>query len=165
MSFWLFNKFMQTQIIIYVKIVVWRVTVFKYSPVVHSPSHIREGKIIFNSFMLARGIIYIGGKWYGIEPLNSSSTFEHMFYRLEDMEHIPFRCGMQNDSLHHEIKMFVKQSVKYELSSNSTSSGDKLLRVNAFLFLSCGLQSKQSPQIVPDVNGLWSSFFSMVLLV
>uniref|UniRef100_A0A663ECQ2 ADAM metallopeptidase domain 9 n=1 Tax=Aquila chrysaetos chrysaetos TaxID=223781 RepID=A0A663ECQ2_AQUCH len=56
-----------------------------------------------------RGILYIGGKWYGIEPLNTSSTSEHGFYPLEDMQDIPFRCGVLNGSLHHK-KMFVKQS-------------------------------------------------------
>lgn len=85
--------------------------------------------------MIIRGILYIGGKWYGMEPLNSSRTFEHVFYQLEDMQGIPFRCGVLNGSLHHE-KMFVKQSVKYEFLSNSTSSREKLLRVNTFLFLS-----------------------------
>lgn len=85
--------------------------------------------------MIIRGILYIDGKWYGIEPLNTSSTSEHVFYPLEDMQDIPFRCGVLNGSLHHE-KMFVKQSVKYSFLSNSTSSREKLLRVNTFLFLS-----------------------------
>ncbi|KFW97205.1 Disintegrin and metalloproteinase domain-containing protein 9, partial [Phalacrocorax carbo] len=74
-----------------------------------------------------RGILYIGGKWYGMEPLNTSSTFEHVFYRLEDMQDMPFQCGLLNGSLHHE-KIFVKQSVKYAFLSNSTSSSEKLLR-------------------------------------
>lgn len=84
--------------------------------------------------MIIRGILYTGGKWYGMEPLNTSRTFEHVFYQLEDMQNIPFQCGVLNGSLHHE--MFVKQSVKYEFLSNSTSSREKLLRVNTFLFLS-----------------------------
>uniref|UniRef100_A0A8B9QKT8 ADAM9 protein n=1 Tax=Apteryx owenii TaxID=8824 RepID=A0A8B9QKT8_APTOW len=58
-----------------------------------------------------RGILYIGDKWYGMEPLNTSSTFEHVFYQLEDVQHIPFRCGVLNDSLPHE-KTFVKHSKK-----------------------------------------------------
>ncbi|NXJ68918.1 ADAM9 protein, partial [Rostratula benghalensis] len=74
-----------------------------------------------------RGILYIGGKWYGMEPLNSSRTFEHKFYQLEDLQDIPFHCGVLNGSLHQE-KMFVKQSVKYKSLSNSTSSREKLLR-------------------------------------
>uniref|UniRef100_A0A8C3RIG1 ADAM metallopeptidase domain 9 n=1 Tax=Cyanoderma ruficeps TaxID=181631 RepID=A0A8C3RIG1_9PASS len=73
-----------------------------------------------------RGILYIGGRWYGMEPLNTSSTFEHVLYKLEDVQGIPFHCGVLNGSLEHE--MFVKQSVKYTFSSNSTSSRDKLLR-------------------------------------
>ncbi|KFQ16808.1 Disintegrin and metalloproteinase domain-containing protein 9, partial [Merops nubicus] len=74
-----------------------------------------------------RGILYIGGKWYGMEPLNTSSTFEHMFYLLEDMQDIPFQCGVLNGSLHPQ-KMFVEPSVKYAFLSNSTSSREKLLR-------------------------------------
>uniref|UniRef100_A0A8C8AA95 ADAM metallopeptidase domain 9 n=1 Tax=Otus sunia TaxID=257818 RepID=A0A8C8AA95_9STRI len=70
--------------------------------------------IILHSFMIIRGILYIGGKWYGMEPLNSSSTFEHVFYQLEDMQHIPFQCGVLN----HE-KIFVKPSMKYMFLSNT----------------------------------------------
>uniref|UniRef100_A0A8D2PZN9 Uncharacterized protein n=1 Tax=Zosterops lateralis melanops TaxID=1220523 RepID=A0A8D2PZN9_ZOSLA len=73
-----------------------------------------------------RGILYIGGRWFGMEPLNTSSTFEHVLYGLEDVQGIPFHCGVLNGSLEHE--MFVKQSVKYTFSSNSTSSRDRLLR-------------------------------------
>lgn len=106
--------------------------------------------------MLIRGIIYIAGKWYGMEPLHTSRTFEHRFYQLEDMQHIPFHCGVLNDSLHHEMQMFVKQSVKYAFSLNSTSSREELLRVNTFLFLSWGLQSKLFPQSVPVAKALQS---------
>ncbi|XP_069720060.1 disintegrin and metalloproteinase domain-containing protein 9-like [Phaenicophaeus curvirostris] len=73
-----------------------------------------------------RGLLYISGTWYGMEPLNTSSTFEHTFYRLEDTQDIPFQCGVLSGSLHHE--MFVKHSVKYTFSSNSTSSREQLLR-------------------------------------
>ncbi|KAF4787796.1 hypothetical protein TURU_167707 [Turdus rufiventris] len=73
-----------------------------------------------------RGILYIGGKWYGMEPLNTSSTFEHVLYELEDVQGIPFHCGVLNGSLEHEV--FVKQSVTHTFSSNRTSSRDRLLR-------------------------------------
>uniref|UniRef100_U3JQP2 ADAM metallopeptidase domain 9 n=1 Tax=Ficedula albicollis TaxID=59894 RepID=U3JQP2_FICAL len=73
-----------------------------------------------------RGILYIGGKWYGMEPLNTSSTFEHVLYELEDVQGNPFHCGVLNGSLEHEV--FVKQSVKHTFSSNSTSSRNRLLR-------------------------------------
>lgn len=88
---------------------------------------------MFDSFMIVRGILYIGGKWFGMEPLNTSSTFEHVLYELEDVQGVPFHCGVLNGSL--EQEKFVKQSVKYTFSSNSTSSRDRLLRVNIFLFL------------------------------
>lgn len=85
----------------------------------------------FHSFTIIRGILNIGGKWYGMEPLNASSTFEHVFYQLEDMQDIPFQCDVLNSSLHHE--MFVQQPVKYAFLSNSTSISEKLLRVNTFV--------------------------------
>ncbi|NXY81039.1 ADAM9 protein, partial [Alcedo cyanopectus] len=65
-----------------------------------------------------RGILYIAGKWYGMEPLNTSSTFEHLFYPLEDMQDIPFQCSVMNGNLHHE-KMFVEHSVKYTFLTNT----------------------------------------------
>uniref|UniRef100_A0A8B9FJL0 Uncharacterized protein n=1 Tax=Amazona collaria TaxID=241587 RepID=A0A8B9FJL0_9PSIT len=65
--------------------------------------------IIIHFFIIIRGILYIGGKWYGMEPLNTSSTFEHVFYQSEDMQDIPFQCGVLNSSLHRE-EMLVKQA-------------------------------------------------------
>lgn len=108
----------------------------KYPAVIHSSGHNHEGKndaITFHFIMIVRGILYIGGRWYGMEPLNTSSTFEHVLYELEDVQGIPFHCGVLNGSL--EQEMFVKQSVKYTFSSNSTSSRDRLLRVNILLLL------------------------------
>lgn len=109
----------------------------------------------FHSFTITRGILNIGGKWYGMEPLNTSSTFEHVFYRLEDTQDIRFQCDALNGSLHHE--MFVQQPVKYALLSNSTFSREKLLRVNTFLFL----ESKPSPQSVPAAKCVQSSCFGL----
>ncbi|XP_071605734.1 disintegrin and metalloproteinase domain-containing protein 9-like isoform X1 [Heliangelus exortis] len=74
-----------------------------------------------------RGILYIGGKWYGMEPLNTPSTSEHVFYQLADMQDTPFQCGVLTGSLQQE-KMFVEQSVKYAFLSNSTSGREKPLR-------------------------------------
>lgn len=130
--YWAFEL---TPILIWFHIIICFHIVSKYPAVIHASSH-HEGKndeIMFHSIMIVRGILYIGGKWYGMEPLNTSSTFEHVLYELEDGQGIPFHCGVLNGSLEHE--MFVKQSVKYTFSSNSTSSRDRLLRVNIFLFL------------------------------
>lgn len=75
-----------------------------------------------------RGIVYIAGKWYGMEPINTSRTLEHRFYHLEDMQHTPFHCGVLNDNLHRQMQIFVKQSVRYAFSPNNTSSREELLR-------------------------------------
>ncbi|KAJ7416473.1 hypothetical protein BTVI_35729 [Pitangus sulphuratus] len=74
-----------------------------------------------------KGVLYIGGKWYGMEPLNTSNTFEHVFYELEEEQDVPFHCGVLNGSLQLE-QMFVEQAVEYTFSSNTTSGRVKILR-------------------------------------
>ncbi|XP_013912113.1 PREDICTED: disintegrin and metalloproteinase domain-containing protein 9-like, partial [Thamnophis sirtalis] len=48
-----------------------------------------------------RGILYIGDKQYGMEPVKGSNKFEHFLYVL-DKSHEPFSCGVQNDDQYHE---------------------------------------------------------------
>nr|XP_009668869.1 PREDICTED: disintegrin and metalloproteinase domain-containing protein 9-like [Struthio camelus australis] len=110
-----------------------------------------------------RGILYIGDKWYGMEPLNTSSTFEHVFYQLEDMQHIPFRCGVLNDSLQRE-KTFVKHSVKYAFLSNSTSSGEKLLRFLLKKSDSAAVQ-KEVVELINYVDGMYRALNIQIVLV
>lgn len=74
-----------------------------------------------------RGILYVGDKSYGIEPLDGSATFEHMFYQLEHAQQTPFLCGVPNDSLHHEIH--VKNFLLHSEVSHANFSSEKLLRV------------------------------------
>ncbi|XP_030343376.1 disintegrin and metalloproteinase domain-containing protein 9-like [Strigops habroptila] len=132
-----------------------------------------------------RGILYIGGKWYGMEPLNTSSTFEHVFYQLEDMQDIPFQCGVLNSSLHHE-EMFVKQPVKYTFVPNSTSSREKLLRKkravlpqksyvelfvvvdnNRFLMKKSDLAAvqKETVELINYVDGMYGALNIQIVLV
>uniref|UniRef100_A0A8D2MFG1 ADAM metallopeptidase domain 9 n=1 Tax=Zonotrichia albicollis TaxID=44394 RepID=A0A8D2MFG1_ZONAL len=82
----------------------------KHPPFSHEVCYWKNDEIMFYSIMIVRGILYIGGKWYGMEPLNTSSTFEHVLYGLEDEQGVPFHCGVLNGSLEHE--MFVKPSEK-----------------------------------------------------
>uniref|UniRef100_A0A8U8C5Q5 Uncharacterized protein n=1 Tax=Geospiza parvula TaxID=87175 RepID=A0A8U8C5Q5_GEOPR len=105
-----------------------------------------------------RGILYIGGKWYGMEPLNTSSTFEHVLYGLEDEQGIPFHCGVLNGSLEHE--MFVKQSVKYTFSSNSTSSRDRHLRNS-----DPAAVQKETVELINYVDGMYSALNIQIVLV
>ncbi|XP_009996388.1 PREDICTED: disintegrin and metalloproteinase domain-containing protein 9-like [Chaetura pelagica] len=109
-----------------------------------------------------RGILYIGGKWYGMEPLNTSSTFEHVFYLLEDMQDVPFQCGVLNGSLHHE--MFVEQSVKYAFSSNSTSSREKLLRFVLKKSDPAAVQ-KETVELINYVDGMYRALNIQIVLV
>ncbi|XP_009324299.1 PREDICTED: disintegrin and metalloproteinase domain-containing protein 9-like [Pygoscelis adeliae] len=110
-----------------------------------------------------RGILYIGGKWYGMEPLNTSSTFEHVLYQLEDMQDIPFQCSVLNGSLHHE-KTFVKQSVKYVFLSNSTSSREKLLRFLLKKSDPAAVQ-KETVELINYVDGMYRALNIQIVLV
>ncbi|XP_019358496.1 PREDICTED: disintegrin and metalloproteinase domain-containing protein 9-like [Gavialis gangeticus] len=73
-----------------------------------------------------RGILYVGDRWYGIEPLDGSATFEHMFYQLEHAQQTSFLCGVPNDNLHHEIR--VKNFLLHSEGSHANFSSEKLLR-------------------------------------
>uniref|UniRef100_A0A8C3F092 Disintegrin and metalloproteinase domain-containing protein 9-like n=1 Tax=Chrysemys picta bellii TaxID=8478 RepID=A0A8C3F092_CHRPI len=73
-----------------------------------------------------RGILHIGGKRYGMEPVDTSATFEHLFYPLEHVQQDPFLCGVLNDNLHQEKS--VKNSLRYTNVSHSTFSREKLFR-------------------------------------
>ncbi|CAH2275186.1 disintegrin and metallo ase domain-containing 9 [Pelobates cultripes] len=41
-----------------------------------------------------RGLLHLGNGSYGIEPLESSSKFQHLIYRLEDVKKEPMVCGV-----------------------------------------------------------------------
>nr|XP_055023244.1 disintegrin and metalloproteinase domain-containing protein 9 isoform X1 [Misgurnus anguillicaudatus] len=47
-----------------------------------------------------RGIIHTGGESFGIEPLEDSSTDEHLVYRLEDVKTEPLTCGTPHFNNH-----------------------------------------------------------------
>ncbi|XP_043374145.1 disintegrin and metalloproteinase domain-containing protein 9-like isoform X5 [Dermochelys coriacea] len=73
-----------------------------------------------------RGILHIGDKQYGMEPVDTSATFEHLFYPLEHVQQDPFLCGVLNDNLHQEKS--VKNSLRYTNVSHSSFSREKLFR-------------------------------------
>ncbi|XP_039194766.1 disintegrin and metalloproteinase domain-containing protein 9-like [Crotalus tigris] len=68
-----------------------------------------------------RGILYIGDKQYGMEPVKESNKFEHLLYVL-DKSHEPFSCGVQSDDRYHE------HILKYTNVSHSLFSKDTLRR-------------------------------------
>ncbi|KAM8972436.1 disintegrin and metalloproteinase domain-containing protein 9 [Pelodytes ibericus] len=43
-----------------------------------------------------RGLLHLGNGSYGIEPLESSSEFHHLLYRLEDVKSEPMTCGVSS---------------------------------------------------------------------
>ncbi|NXL85120.1 ADAM9 protein, partial [Alectura lathami] len=120
-----------------------------------------------------RGVVYIGGKWYGMEPLDASRAFEHRFYRLEDMQHVPFRCGVLNDTLHHEMKMFVKQSVKYTFSPNTVLPQRSYVEIfvivdnNRFLAKKSDAAAvqKETVELINYVDGMYRALNIQIVLV
>ncbi|CAI5774925.1 and metalloproteinase domain-containing 9-like [Podarcis lilfordi] len=71
-----------------------------------------------------RGMLHIGSKRYGLEPVNGSDRFEHFFYALENSPHEPFSCGVPNDDHEQSTKTFLK----YTNISHSPFNSDKILR-------------------------------------
>ncbi|KAK2508901.1 hypothetical protein MC885_005722, partial [Smutsia gigantea] len=49
-----------------------------------------------------RGLLHIENVSYGIEPLQNSSHFEHIFYRLDDVHQEPLKCGVSNKDIEKE---------------------------------------------------------------
>ncbi|XP_044301564.1 disintegrin and metalloproteinase domain-containing protein 9-like [Varanus komodoensis] len=73
-----------------------------------------------------RGILFIGGKQFRMEPVNGSDKFEHYFYELDDSHQQPFVCGVPDNDLHHEQN--TESFLKYSNISNSPFNKDTLLR-------------------------------------
>ncbi|XP_072883747.1 disintegrin and metalloproteinase domain-containing protein 9-like isoform X2 [Hemitrygon akajei] len=57
---------------------------------------IRNSKVLLSTCVGIRGIIYVLEKGFVIEPLGDSSTFEHLVYRMEDLEAEPSVCGVSH---------------------------------------------------------------------
>lgn len=49
-----------------------------------------------------RGLLHIENVSYGIEPLQNSSHFEHIFYRMDDVHKEPLKCGVSNMDIEKE---------------------------------------------------------------
>lgn len=49
-----------------------------------------------------RGLLHLEDTSYGIEPLQNSSDFEHIFYRMDDVHKEPLKCGVSNKNLETE---------------------------------------------------------------
>ncbi|MEE6479258.1 hypothetical protein FKM82_012191 [Ascaphus truei] len=48
-----------------------------------------------------RGLLHLENGTYGIEPLESSSEFQHLIYRLEDVKVEPMQCGVSQPETEH----------------------------------------------------------------
>ncbi|XP_048835347.1 disintegrin and metalloproteinase domain-containing protein 9 isoform X3 [Brienomyrus brachyistius] len=50
-----------------------------------------------------RGMLHLPGVSYGIEPLEESSSFQHLVYRLEDVQGEPLVCGTLPEDQEHDL--------------------------------------------------------------
>uniref|UniRef100_A0A8D0BD16 Disintegrin and metalloproteinase domain-containing protein 9-like n=1 Tax=Salvator merianae TaxID=96440 RepID=A0A8D0BD16_SALMN len=73
-----------------------------------------------------RGVLYITGKQYGIEPVSESDQFEHYFYALEISHNETFVCGVPDDDLQKDQK--ADAFLKYSNRSHNHFSMGTLLR-------------------------------------
>ncbi|XP_061491743.1 disintegrin and metalloproteinase domain-containing protein 9-like isoform X2 [Rhineura floridana] len=131
-----------------------------------------------------RGILHIGDKQYGMEPVNGSDQFEHFFYALENSLHEPFLCGVPNDDLYHEQN--AETFLKYTNKSHSPFSKDKIIRKrravlpdkryvelfmvvdkNRYLLKKSDVDAvqKETVELANYVDGMFSSLNIQVVLV
>ncbi|KAM9312970.1 disintegrin and metalloproteinase domain-containing protein 9 [Gastrophryne carolinensis] len=70
-----------------------------------------ESRVAVSTCSGLRGLLHLKNGSYGIEPLESSSEFHHLIYRLEDVKKEPMVCGVsshvmgQEDGHHHAPSM------------------------------------------------------------
>ncbi|XP_047573103.1 disintegrin and metalloproteinase domain-containing protein 9 [Lutra lutra] len=56
-----------------------------------------------------RGLLHIENVSYGIEPLQNSSRFEHIFYRMDDVHKEPLKCGVSNKDIETETTNYEEE--------------------------------------------------------
>ncbi|XP_068931954.1 disintegrin and metalloproteinase domain-containing protein 9 [Petaurus breviceps papuanus] len=77
-----------------------------------------------------RGLLHLESTSYGIEPLKSSSHFEHLIYRLDNVQQEPLACGVTTKDLKKET---TEKEEKKELQKQSLSMTQLLRRKRAVL--------------------------------
>ncbi|XP_077118376.1 disintegrin and metalloproteinase domain-containing protein 9 [Ranitomeya variabilis] len=61
-----------------------------------------DSRVAISTCSGLRGLLHLSNGSYGIEPLKSSSTFQHLIYRLEDVKQEPMVCGVSDPAEGHE---------------------------------------------------------------
>ncbi|KAG9488644.1 hypothetical protein GDO78_004931 [Eleutherodactylus coqui] len=61
-----------------------------------------ESRVAVSTCSGLRGLLHLSNGSYGIEPLQSSSNFQHLIYRLEDVKQEPMVCGVSSHEGSHE---------------------------------------------------------------
>lgn len=80
--------------------------------------------------MCFRGVIHSGDESFGIEPLEGSSSDEHLVYRLEDVKTEPLTCGTPHFN-NHDDEVSSRQPTEGDLHNITFSqAGSHLIRVS-----------------------------------
>ncbi|XP_056426890.1 disintegrin and metalloproteinase domain-containing protein 9 isoform X2 [Hyla sarda] len=61
-----------------------------------------ESRVAISTCSGLRGLLHLSNGSYGIEPLQPSSNFQHLIYRLEDVKQEPMVCGVSSPEEGHE---------------------------------------------------------------
>ncbi|XP_054838270.1 disintegrin and metalloproteinase domain-containing protein 9-like isoform X2 [Eublepharis macularius] len=88
---------------------------------------VADSLLAFSTCDGLRGILHIGGKRYGMEPIDGSDQFEHILYRAENFSQDSFLCGVQNNHLYHP-QQNIEAFLKYTNISYGHSNRDTVLR-------------------------------------
>lgn len=62
-----------------------------------------NSSVALNNCFGLRGLLHMEDMSYGIEPLQNSSHFEHIFYPMDDIHKEPLKCGVFNNDIEEEM--------------------------------------------------------------
>lgn len=90
----------------------------------------------FVTCMYLRGVIYTEGTSFGIEPLEGSSSNEHLVYHLEDVETEPLTCGTPHFHNHDE-EASLRQPTDSHVHNITFGQRSHLIRVSHSKLSNC----------------------------
>ncbi|XP_048407157.1 disintegrin and metalloproteinase domain-containing protein 9 [Stegostoma tigrinum] len=135
---------------------------------------VMDSKVVLSTCSGVRGIILIGERSFGIEPLENSFTFEHLIYRLEDVQTEPFVCGVPhhsqstNNDGHSSYGSLVQHLRKKRAVLPTTRFVELVLVVDNDKYnlhnRNETLIQEQMVELVHIVNGMYSSLNVRVIL-
>ncbi|XP_075714930.1 disintegrin and metalloproteinase domain-containing protein 9 [Rhinoderma darwinii] len=74
-----------------------------------------DSRVAISTCSGLRGLLHLSNGSYGIEPLQTSSNFQHLIYRLEDVKQEPMVCGVSSPEGGHESQHYHSPSMFQQL--------------------------------------------------